>query len=85
MPAKNIPPPRDIGIEGTVYTFRSLKYPSSYPHNSEIITILDITIVTSMTTDIDHMDLKEVQFGGGRYNSSSRRSNDRDIRYRADL
>ena len=71
-PAKNIPSPHDIDIEGTVSTFWSLKYPSSYPYNSEISTISDITIVTSPTTSIDHMDLKEVQFWGGRYNRVAR-------------
>ena len=67
-----MPSPHDIDIEVTVSTFWSLKYPSSYPHNSEISTISDITIVTSPTTAIDHMDLKEVQFGGGRYNTAAR-------------
>ena len=52
--------------------FWSLKYPSSYLHNSEISTISDITIVTSLATAIDHMDLKDVQFRGGRYNRAAR-------------
>ena len=56
----------EIDNKGTVYTCRSLNYSSSSPRNSGIITILDITITTAPTTDIDHTALKEVQLEEGR-------------------
>ena len=70
--AKNITSLDDNDNEGTVSTCRSLNYSSYYPRNSEISTILDITIATSPTTAIDQMASKEVQLEGGRYNRVDR-------------
>ena len=53
-PEKNIPYLDDIYNEGTVSTCRILNYYSSSPRNSEISTILDITIATDPTTAIGH-------------------------------
>ena len=60
-PEKNVPYLHVIDNKGTVYTCRRLNYSSSYPRNSEIITILDITIATANTTAIGHMAPKEFE------------------------
>ena len=59
-PENNISSLDYINNKGTVSTCRILNYSSSSPHNSEIITISDITIATDPTTDIGHTDSKEV-------------------------
>ena len=61
-----------IDNKGTVYTCRRLNYSRSSPRNSEISTISDITIDTAPTTAIGHMDSKEVELEGGRYNMVAR-------------
>ena len=48
--ANNIPSLDDIDNKSSVSTCRSLNYSSSYPRNSEIITISDITIATLLNT-----------------------------------
>ena len=58
-PAKKIPSLDEIDNEGTVSTYQSLKYSSSFPRNSEIRTISEITIPTATTTDIGHTASKE--------------------------
>ena len=60
-PAKSIPSFDDIDEKFNVSTCLSLKYSSFYCRNSEISTILDITIATDTTNDIGHTDLKEVE------------------------
>ena len=62
----------DIDNEGNLYTYPSLNYSSSYPRNSEISTISEITIATDTTTAIGHTALKEVEKAGGRYNRAVR-------------
>ena len=64
-PAKNIPSFDDFDNEGTVSTFHRLVYSSSYPRNSEIRMISDITVATSPTTYIGHTASKEVGLEGG--------------------
>ena len=59
MPEKNIPSLDDIDNEGNVSTFHIIKYSSSYPPNSEISTISDITIATDTTTAIGRTASKE--------------------------
>ena len=58
----------DIDNEGTVSTYRRLKYSSSSLRNSDISTILEIMIATDTINSIGHMDSKEVEKLGGRYN-----------------
>ena len=61
-PEKNIPYLDDIDNEGTVSTCRSLNYSSYSPRNSDISTLLDITIATVPTNTIVHTASKEVEF-----------------------
>ena len=67
-PENNIPSLDYIDNKGTVYNCRRIGYSSSSPHNSEISTILDITIATAPNTDIGHTDSNEVELEGERYN-----------------
>ena len=71
-PAKNIPSIDEIDNEGTVFTFWSLKYSISSPRNSDISTILEITIATATTTDIGHMAPKEIEKEGDRHSRAAR-------------
>ena len=56
--SNNIPSLGDIDNKVTVSTYQSLNYSSSYPRNSEISEISDITITTDPTTFIGHMASK---------------------------
>ena len=67
-PANNIPSLDYIDNKVTVPTCSRLNYSSSSTHNSDISTILDITIAAAATTSIGHTALKEVEKEGGRYN-----------------
>ena len=71
-PAKNIPYLDDIDNEGTFFTCWNLKYSISSPINSEISTILEITIATATTTDIGHMAPKEIEKEGDRHSRAAR-------------
>ena len=53
-----------------MYTCQRLNYSSSFPRNSEIGTISDVTIANAPTTAIGHTDLKEVELEGGRDNKA---------------
>ena len=54
-----------------MHTCQRLNYSSSSPRNLEISTVLDIMIATVPTTYIGHLDSKEVELGGGRYNRAA--------------
>ena len=70
--SKNILSLDEIDNEGTVSYCRRLNYSIYFPRNSEISTILDITIATAPTTAVDHTSSKEVQLEGRRYNRADR-------------
>ena len=63
--AKNIPCLDHIYNKGNLPTCRGLYYSSSSPRNSGISTILEITVITDVTTTIGHTASKEFERDGG--------------------
>ena len=65
-PANKIPSLVDINIKSTVSNYWSLIYFNS-PHDSDIKTISEITIITATTNSVGHTDLREYENAGGGY------------------